>query len=265
MSQWRRTLLYCFTALVLAFLVLPVLTLVPASFSPTSYIQLAPAHYSLRWYEIFLQDRGWLSALTNSLLIALMATPMAVVIGTMAAFAVERQSGWKRSLSTALFLAPMIVPFVITGLALYYAMRWSGLLGTLFSIAVGHAVIAMPFVMLNVGVALKSVNPSLAKAAAGLGASPLRVLWTVVLPGIYPGLASGALFSFIISFDEVVVSIFLASFQNKPLPVRLFEAVRVDLSPTAAVAATVTLVLTLLVVPLIRMLESRQTRKGEKA
>jgi len=265
MHQWRRMLAYGFAAAAFAFLVLPVFTLIPASFSPTSYIQLAPQKYSLRWYEVFAADREWRTALSNSLLIALIATPMALIIGTLAAFAVERLLGWKKALASGLFLAPMIVPHVITGLALYYAMRWSGLSGTLLSIAVGHAVIAVPFVMLNVGVALKSLNPNLAKAAAGLGAGPLRVLWTVVLPGIFPGLAAGALFSFIISFDEVVVSVFLSSFQNKPLPVKLFEVVRVDLSPTAAVAAVLMLIFTLLVVPLVRMLEKRQAQESHKS
>jgi len=253
-----RALLYAFGIVMLAFLVLPVFALIPASFSPTSFIQLPPPQYSLRWYEVFLNEPEWRTALVNSLLIASLATPTALVIGTLAAFALERLTGWRHALANGLVLAPMIVPFVITGLALYYGMQWIGLSGTLLSIALGHAVIAVPFVAINVGVALKNLDRNLAKAAAGLGAGPVRIFLTVILPGILPGVVAGALFAFIISFDEVVVSIFLSTFQNKPLPVKLFEVVKVDLSPTAAVAAVLTIVITLLVVPLIRLVEGRQ-------
>lgn len=248
--------------LILAFLVLPVFALVPASFSPTSYIQLPPPRYDLRWYQAFLEQPEWRSALLNSLRIALIATPTALLTGTLAAFALQRLAGWRRALFGGLVLAPMIVPFVITGLALYYGMRWIGLSGSLLSIALGHAVIALPFVAINVGVALQSFDANLMKAAAGLGASPARCFFTVLLPGILPGVVAGALFAFIISFDEVVVSIFLSTFQNKPLPVKLFEVVKVDLSPTAAVAATLTIVFTLLVVPLLRAAEGRRNPPG---
>ena len=142
-------------------------------------------------------------------------------------------------------LSPLIVPVIMTSIALYYIMRPLGLHGTIFGLAIGHSLLALPFVVVNVGISLRSIDPNCTRAAEGLGASPLRVFRTVTLPLILRK-AGGSAFAFITSFDEVVVSIFLAGVQAKTLPVKIWEAIRVEFTPVTAVASTVLLAITLL-------------------
>lgn len=127
--------------------------------------------------------------------------------------------------------APLIVPVIMTSIALYYSMRFVGLQGSVFGLALGHSLLCLPFVVLNVGVSLARFDQTLLRAAAGLGAGPLYVFRTVTLPAIKPGLFAGAAFAFITSFDEVVLSMFLVGPAAKTLPIKLFEQIRDRVHP----------------------------------
>ncbi len=232
---------------VLAFLFLPVLAVVPASFNNSSFIRLPPQALSLRWYHAFLADPEWLRALGTSVSVAVLATALSVVLGLMTALGLDRAPPRLRASIVALVLSPLIVPVIMTSVALYYVSRFVGLHGTVLGLAMGHTLLCLPFVVINVGVALKGVDPNCQRAAEGLGASPWRVLRTVTLPLILPGLVGGAAFAFVTSFDEVVISIFLSGSQAKTLPVKMWETVRVEITPVAAVASTLLLALTVLV------------------
>ncbi len=248
-------------AIVLAFLVLPILAVVPASFNQSSFIKIPPTAWSTRWYDALLRDAGWTSAIITSVEIAFLATLIAVVIGTAAALGLERLAPRWRNLLTGLVLAPMIVPVIMIAIALYYAMRRMGLHGTIVALALGHAMLCLPFVVLNVGVSLARLDPSLLRAAEGLGATPARVFRTVTLPAIRPGLAAGAAFAFITSFDEVVLSIFLASAGTKTLPVKLWEQIRVEFTPVAAAGSAVILLVTVLLFLVLQAIAARSTRR----
>lgn len=240
-------------ALVLAFLLLPVFAVVPASINQSSFIKIPPEHYSGRWYQALLADSGWLSSIAASFEIALLATGISVALGTLAALGIERVGARWRGVLTGLMLAPLIVPVIMTSIALYYTMRRLGLHGTMLGLALGHTLLCLPFVVLNVGVSLNRLDPALPRAAAGLGASPWRIFRTVILPAIRPGLAAGAAFAFITSFDEVVISIFLAGVEAKTLPVKLWEQIRVEFTPVAAAGSTVILITTLVTFFLVQL------------
>jgi putative spermidine/putrescine transport system permease protein len=249
-------------AIVLAFLVLPILAVVPASFNASSFIKIPPESYSTRWYEALFKDVGWAKAILASTEIAVLATCLSVVLGTVAAIGLERV-GWRtRNLLTGLMLAPLIVPVIMTSIALYYVMRPLGLHGSILGLAIGHTLLCLPFVVLNVGVSLARLDPSLMRAAAGLGAKPLYAFRTVTLPAIKPGLAAGAAFAFITSFDEVVISIFLAGVNAKTLPVKLWEQIRVEFTPVAAAGSTVILAVTVLLFLLVQVFRSRGASPG---
>lgn len=233
-------------SLVLAFLVLPILAVVPASFNKASFIYLPPKAYSGVWYDRFLGDAEWYSSLFNSLQVAVLATAMAVVLGTLAAIGLRRLDGRTRAGLTALFLAPMIVPVIVSAVALYRSALDVGLNGTIVGMALGHTILALPFVVINVGIALRAVDGNWLKAAEGLGADPWTVFRTVTLPNITPGIVGGAIFSFITSFDEVIISVFLAGYANKTLPVKIWESIRLEFTPVIAVAATVMIALAVL-------------------
>ena len=257
-----RLLAHVVGSLVLAFLILPLLAVVPASFNRASFIQLPPAVWSARWYEAFLSDAEWVSSLLTSLKAAALTTILSVGIGTAAALGLVRSSPRLRAVYMALILSPLIVPVIMIAIALYYVARPLGLHGTLLGLALGHTLLALPFVVINVELAFRTIDPNCLRAAEGLGASPLRVFRTVTLPLIAPGLAGGAAFAFVTSFDEVVISIFLAGIQAKTLPVKLWETIRVEFTPVTAVASTLLLGLTLLMFAAVQILRSRNQDGG---
>jgi len=245
-------------SLVLAFLVLPILAVVPASFNKASFIYLPPRAWSGVWYERFLADPEWRTSLINSVEVATLATIIAVVLGTLAAIGLRRIDGRLRTLVTGLFLAPMIVPVIVTAVALYRSALDVGLSGTILGMSLGHAILALPFVVINVGIALRAVDDNWLRAAAGLGAGPWRIFRTVTLPNITPGIVGGAIFSFITSFDEVIIAVFMAGYASKTLPVKIWESIRLEFTPVIAVAATVMIALAIVLFALAQTF-SRKT------
>jgi putative spermidine/putrescine transport system permease protein len=248
---------------VLAFLMLPILAVIPASFNHASFIRLPPAQVSLRWYKVFFADPEWLRALWTSLEVAIATTLIAIVLGTLAALGVERVTPRLRAVIIGLVLSPLIVPVIMISIALYYVMRPIGLHGTVVGLALGHTLLALPFVVINVGLSLKGIDPNCLRAAAGLGASAWRTFWTVTFPLIIPGLAGGAAFAFVTSFDEVVISIFLAGSQAKTLPVKMWEIMRVEFTPVTAVASTLFLAVTVILFAAVHFLRARTAVSGE--
>lgn len=250
--QRRSGLAQLAGCIVLAFLMMPIFAVVPASLNDASFIKIPPEVYSSRWYGRFFSDASWVAALMNSIKVAVLATLFSVVIGTGAALGIERLPGALRTLAVALILSPLIVPVIMISISLYYVTRSLGLYGTTFGLALSHSLLCLPFVVLNVGVSLKRMDPNIVRAAEGLGAGPWRVFRTVTLPAIFPGLAGGGAFAFVTSFDEVVISIFIAGYEAKTLPVKLWEQIRVEFTPVSAVGSTVILALTVVIFILAR-------------
>lgn len=255
-----RILAHAGAGLVLAFLVLPILVVIPASFNKTSFIYLPPRDYSLRWYEAFLADSEWRSALLNSTEVALICTVVAVALGTLSAIGLRRIKGRFNHILSALFLAPMIVPVIVTAVAVYRSALDVGLSGTVLGLGLSHAMLAFPFVVINVGIALRGVDQNWLRAAAGLGASSWTVFRTITLPNITPGLVGGAIFSFITSFDEVVVAVFMAGYANKTLPVKIWESIRLEFTPVVAVAATLMILLAIILFSVAQTLSKKTER-----
>jgi len=252
-----RMAVHGFGSLVLACLLLPILAVVPASLNFGSFIRLPPETWSIRWYGRFFADSEWLTSLATSFQVAIVATLVSVGLGTAAALGLHRLGGRLRTALTGLILAPLIVPVIVTAVALYFASRSWGLTGTLTGLAIGHALMCLPFVVLNVGVSLGGLDSSWIRAAEGLGASPARVFLTVTLPTILPGLFGGAVFSLMTSFDEVIMSIFLAGIQAKTLPVKMWEVVRLEFTPILSVASTLLIGLTVVMFVLFRVAQAR--------
>lgn len=244
--DYPRIALYCVVSLMLAFLVLPILAVVPSAFSEASFLRMPPESYSTRWFGEFFADAEWRRSLVTSLRVAVFATTIAVVTGTLAALGLRSVSPLAQAMLRALFLAPMIVPVIITAVALYFVGQQVGLVGTELGMVLGHSLLCIPFVLINVSIALRAVDRSWVQAAAGLGASDPVIFRTIILPNIVPGILGGAVFSFITSFDEVVISIFLAGYRSKTLPVKMWEEIRLEFTPVVAVGAVLMIALTFL-------------------
>jgi len=225
-------------ALVLLFLVLPVLVIAPLSFTSSTLLIYPIPEFSLRWYEDFFSSAEWMRSVKNSLIVAPAATLLATVLGILAAIGLTRGEFRGKALLMSLVISPMVVPVVIVGVACYLAFAPLGIGNSYWGLIITHAALGVPFVIITVSATLQGFDFNLVRAAQSLGASPLLAFFRVTLPMIAPGVISGALFAFATSFDEVVVTLFLAGPEQATLPRQMFSGIRENLSPTIAAAAT---------------------------
>ena len=199
-------------------------------------------------------------ALKNSIIVAPAATVLAMIFGTLAAIGRTRGDFPGKALVMALVISPMVVPVVIIGVASYLFFAPLGLGNSFFSLIVVHAVLGVPFVIITVSATLQGFNHNLVRAAASLGASPLTAFRRVTLPLIAPGVISGALFAFATSFDEVVVTLFLAGPEQATLPRQMFSGIRENLSPTIAAAATLLIAFSVILLLTLEWLRGRSEK-----
>ena len=252
--------LWAITVLVLGFLILPILVIVPLSFSSGSFLNFPLPGLSLRWYQELLGSERWLSSLRNSVVVACAATLLATVLGTLAALGLQRARFPGRSLLLALVISPMVVPLVIVAVGVYFFYAPLGLTGSLIGLTLAHTALAVPFVVITVSATLQGFDATLSRAAASLGADPATAFFRVTLPIILPGVVSGALFAFVTSFDEVVVALFLTGPQERTLPRQMFDGIRENISPVIAAAATLLIALSVLLMTVMEALR----RRGER-
>ena len=252
------------SALVLAFLIAPILTIVPLSFSADPFFSYPIEHWSLRWYAALTGDDPqallWQRAVVNSLVIGLSATLLATILGTLAAIGVWRSPRPIANAVTAVMISPVVVPIVITAIGMYYVYARLGLIGSYTGIILAHAALGLPFVFVTVGATLASFDETLLKAGAILGAGPARVFRQIMLPLILPGVVSGAIFAFATSWDEVVVVLFLAGPEQHTIPRRMWSGVRDNLSPTIIAAATLLIGLSIALMLTLEWLRRRNER-----
>ena len=219
------------------FLALPLFVVVPVSFSAAEYLQFPPPGLSLQWYERYLTNPRWLEATVLSVAIALIVVATSVTIGAFAAIAFARSSRWSRMFLGAACLAPMILPNMIIALGLFFTFARLHLVGTVLGLVLAHSLLAVPFVFISASAGLREVDGHLERAAAVLGARPLRVFARITVPLLRPFLLTGGLFAFIISFDEIVCALFLTSVSVRTLPKMMWENIVMFVDPTISAVA----------------------------
>ncbi|HVM86042.1 MAG TPA: ABC transporter permease [Candidatus Binatia bacterium] len=242
----RLGLLLFWCVLTLIFLVVPIFVPVPLSFNGGSFFTFPLAGVSGRWYAEVLGTERWRAAIGNSLLVAFGTTALATLLGTLAAIGLSSDRFPGRRYVMPLLISPLIVPVVITAVAAYLFYARIGLASSYAGIILAHTALASPFVVVTVGASLTGFDRNLMRAAAISGARPLRAFFRVMLPLILSGVLSGAAFAFVTSFDEVVVVQFLASASQRTLPLEMFTGLREQLSPAITAAATLMMVLSIL-------------------
>jgi spermidine/putrescine ABC transporter ATP-binding subunit len=234
-----RPLMAVIASITLLFVVTPILALIPMSFSSASFLSLPPKGFSLRWYQEFLSSRDWMEALGTSIRVAVIVTILATVLGTPAGMALARATFRGKELVRGLVLAPMIVPIMVLALGAYYVYAQYRLVGTPAALILGHLVIAVPYVVLNVEAVMRTFDVRLERAARMLGANDWQTFSRVVFPLIRAGVFAGALFAFITSFDEVVIALFLSGTTAITLPKEMFARISQDeLNPVVGAIAT---------------------------
>lgn len=232
------------SAAVLLFLLLPIFVIIPLSFSASAFLTYPIEAWSLKWWIEMANSPDWMRAFKNSFIVAPAATAIATVLGTAAAMGLARAQFWGKGLLTALLIAPMVVPIVVVGLGCYLFFAKLGLNDSYLGLILVHAALGAPFVLTTVLATLQHFNTNLLRASANLGAGPLYTFWHITLPLIAPGVLSGALFAFATSFDEVVVTLFLAGPEQTTLPRQMFTGIRENISPTIAAVATLLILFT---------------------
>jgi putative spermidine/putrescine transport system permease protein len=228
--------------LTLLYLILPVLAIVPLSFSSSTFLVYPIPGWSLRWYENLIGSTEWRMAAKNSFIVAPSATVVATVLGTLAAIGLTKANFRGKALLMAILISPMIVPVVVVGVGMYLFFAPLGLANTYIGLIFAHASLGVPFVVTTVAATLQGFNYNLVRASLSLGANPVTTFFRITLPVIAPGVISGALFAFATSFDEVVVTLFLAGANQTTLPRQMFTGIRENISPTIAALATILIV-----------------------
>jgi putative spermidine/putrescine transport system permease protein len=240
----RRIVLTGAACVVLVFLIAPVLVVFVLSVGSSPILAFPPPHLTWAWYEALASQPQWRRAFANSMAVAAIAVPAATILGTAGALGLQAlPRRWRLWAETTIVL-PMIVPPMIVAIGLYYVLAPLGLIGGTLGLALGHTVLAAPFVVLTVRASIQALDPTLVRAAEGLGASRAETLRRIVLPQILPGILSGAVFAFITSFDDVVLALFLTNIRSRTLPKLMFDAVAQQLDPTITAASTLVILLT---------------------
>lgn len=247
-AQSRLPLTGIVAWLAAAFLLLPLLVVIPISFTPERYLSLPTDSVSLRHYGSLVTDGRWSKSIVDSLLVGVGAMVLATVMGT--AFAV---GAWRLGVPLArrlrlLLLAPIIVPPIVHAIAFYRAWAALGLLDTYLGLVLVHAMKGLPFVVLTVAGTLANLDPRLEQAARSLGANARQAMSWVVFPQIRAGIVAGAAFAFITSWDETIVALFITSRAVTTLPRRIWEGLADNIDPAIAALGTVMIVLTFVVV-----------------
>jgi putative spermidine/putrescine transport system permease protein len=264
-----RTAFYIYCALVLIFLIAPLLVIVPLSFNAEPYftftpkmLTLDPTGWSLRWYEELRANPQWLESVKNSFIVAVFSTFIATVLGTMAAIGLSRPHMPYRSVIMALVLSPMIVPVIIVAAGMSFVYGSWGLAQTHLGIILAHATLGAPFVVITMTATLAGFDRRLVQASQSLGAAPTTTFFQITLPLVAPGLASGALFAFATSFDELVTVLFLGGPDQTTIPRQMWSGIREQISPAILAAATMLICVAATLLLLIQLAQNQQKYYG---
>lgn len=237
-----RLLVHAIAWAVVVFLMIPTVIVIPMSFTPERHLTFPPTGFTLRWYGEYFADRDWLEATWFSARAGLLAAACATAVGLAASFALVRGTLPGRRIVELLIVGPIVVPHIALAVALFLVYEKLRLNGTVLGFVLAHTVLAAPFSIFTILASLQRVDADLDMAALSCGATRWRAFTHVTLPLILPGVASGALFAFVISFDEAVVSFFISGLDGKSLPRKLWEDIDYNLSPViTAVASMLTL------------------------
>ena len=241
--SWGNVLLWLLVAVVLAYLVFPVFIVAPVSFSSAKYLQFPPPGWSLQWYENYFSRPGWVPATLLSIRVALITAVLATVLGTAASLALVRGRFPGRNAINSFMVSPLVVPGIIVAIGVYFFYAQARLVGNPLGLALAHTALALPFVVTNVSATLHGFDERLEYAAMNLGANRWQTFRRVTLPIIRPGVFAGALFAFIVSFDELIVALFVSGSGVVTLPRKMWDSLRQEIDPTIAAVSVVQIVI----------------------
>lgn len=247
---------------VIAFLLLPLVAIIPLSFSNSSLLRFPPPGFSWRWYEEYLFNSSWTDATLNSVIVGVITAVVSVLLGTATAYGLS-QSTWKgKAFVQALVLSPLLIPVIVIAVASYSVFAQFGLNGTYTGLVTAHTIITFPYTVVVISAALERFDPRLAQMAVSLGATPLRAFVSVTFPIIRTGMVVALLFAFLNSFDELVMSTFIAGPETTTLPKRIWDGIRFELSPVIAAVSSILILISCAIIGITEVLNQRSKNVG---
>ena len=255
-SRWTRRLLAAVGVFGLTFLMVPLIIVVPMSFSSAKALTFPPPSLSLRWYETFFGDPRWMEAMWTSTFVAAVSSVGSLVLGGLAAYGLRRGSFRGRDWAEGDFMAPLIVPTIISAIAFYLALAKIGLLGSMTGLLVAHTVLHIPVVMMVMGVAIRAFDLRIEQVAWSLGASWWYTVRKVMLPNLVPSVFAAWIFAFIGSFDEVIGTSFVAG-KYETVPKKMFTELILEVNPTITAVATLLIVFTVVALTAVALILGR--------
>jgi putative spermidine/putrescine transport system permease protein len=241
-THGNRLWLYVLAAVIMLLLVIPTFIVIPMSFSDSQYLEFPPSNWSVRWYHVYLESPKWMRATVTSLQVGVLTMLLATPLGTMAAYGLF-VSGHRAARAIFVFLiTPMIVPVILIAIGTFYAYGRVGLNNTIFGLVLAHTVLAAPLVMIVITAALRTYDLDQERVARSLGATRVKAFFVITLPQIKFSIVTAALLSFLTSFDEVIIAIFVSGGSNATLTKHMFAALRDFIDPTIAAISTIMIV-----------------------
>jgi len=246
----NRLWLYIFSFITLFLLIVPSLVVIPMSFSSSQYLEFPPQEWSLRWYENYFFSwkvengfNDWMAATWTSIKVAVLTIFVAVPIGTMAAYGLVNSSSRTSKILFPIFISPMMVPIILVAIGLFYFFVQFKLVGSVLGLVIGHSLVALPLVLIIVFSALKNYDMNQEKVARSLGAGRFRAFREITLPQIKFSIISASLIAFLTSFDEIIISLFVAGGDNSTITRSMFLALRDQIDPTIAAISTILIII----------------------
>ncbi|MDB3921360.1 ABC transporter permease [Paracoccaceae bacterium] len=246
----NRLWLYIFSFITLFLLIVPSLVVIPMSFSASQYLEFPPQEWSFRWYENYFFSwkvengfNDWMAATWTSIKVAVLTIFVAVPIGTMAAYGLVNSSSRTSKILFPIFISPMMVPIILVAIGLFYFFVQFKLVGSVLGLVIGHSLVALPLVLIIVFSALKNYDMNQEKVARSLGAGRFRAFREITLPQIKFSIISASLIAFLTSFDEIIISLFVAGGDNSTITRSMFLALRDQIDPTIAAISTILIII----------------------
>ena len=260
-----RLWLYIISMIVLFLLIVPSLIVIPMSFSDSQYLEFPPKNWSLRWYENYFSSgqvgmgfNDWIGATWTSIKVAILTIFVATPIGTMAAYGLINSGNRVRSILFPVMISPMMIPVILVAIGLFYFYVQFKMVNSILGLVLGHSLVAMPLVLIIVLAALKNYDMNQEKVARSLGASRIRAFFEITLPQIKFSIISASLISFLTSFDEVIISLFVAGGDNSTITRAMFLALRDQIDPTIAAISTILIIISTSLLILVQLFGTKK-------
>lgn len=229
------------------FLLAPIFVVVPIAFGTATELTFPPTHFSIELFRLFFHSASWISSLVESLKVAVASMVVVMLIGTPAGYGLARHEFAGKGLVAGSMLGTLVIPTIVTGLGLYLYFSYIHIVGTTPALVLGHVMYTLPYVVVMIIAGVRKLDPNLEFGAELMGAGRARMFMTVVIPQLFPSLLSAALFAFLLSFDEVIISWFLAGVHTVTLPVKMYSSIQWEISPVIAAVSTLLTGLSLIV------------------